>query len=154
MEDVALGSEPLYPLNIVKKSFTEIYEGKIRFVYRVTLIRKLEPNEKILWDNFILKQKYLFNVADNSQSSLFIARAEKSIDFNLNIVRIFNYSEDRFLKSEFDRKDCDARFMSFISDVFKQFILWKVLREFKPIEESKTIALEDLGIDSSVYTIA
>jgi hypothetical protein len=44
--------------------------------------------------------------------------------------------------------------MSFVTDVFKQFILWKLLREFKPIEEAKTLSLEDLGIDSSIYTIA
>jgi len=145
--------EPQHPLTITKRTFTEIYEGKVRFVYRLILTKRLDAFEKLSWEAFIAKQKYLFNISDNSQSDIFIARTKETKDFVLTIIRSIHFSEERFLKYEFDQQDCDTRFHSFVSDIFKQFILWKLMRDFKPKEESKVIFLEDLGINSDDYPL-
>ena len=141
-------------LNLKKESFKDVYEGRNRFIYRLTLTKELAQSEKASWEYFINHHKYKFNNTDNSVTELAINKSEISHNYILSIVRYLYFAEERFLGNEFNQAESDSKFVALITDIFTQFIKWKELRDFKPIEESKKITLDELGIKADEYIIS
>jgi hypothetical protein len=144
---------PSISLNLIKESFKEVFEGRNRFIYKLSVTKELDQAEKISWEYFINHNKYKFINTDNSVTDISLEKTENTHVNKLVIFRHAYFGEERYLKGEFNQEESDSRFISLVSDIFKQFIKWKEFRDLKPCEETKILTLEELDIKSSEYTL-